>query len=253
MGRLDGKVALITGGARGMGKAHVKRFAAEGAKVVFGDVLEEDGAKLAAELGDAVRFLRMDVTRPDDWAAAVELTLSTFGTLNVLVNNAGIIKHCGIEDMSLEEFRQVLDVNLVGQWLGVKSVIAPMKAAGGGSIINVSSTEGFVGAAGMTAYAASKFGVRGMTKSAAREVGEFGIRINSIHPGAILTAMAFAPDVVAATADHADAFMNALPLNRMGKTREVTGAVVFLASDESSYCTGTELLVDGGMLTGAGY
>jgi 3alpha(or 20beta)-hydroxysteroid dehydrogenase len=253
MGQLDGKVALITGGARGMGKAHVKRFAAEGAKVVFGDVLEEDGVKLAAELGDDVRFLRMDVTRPEDWAAAVELAVSAFGTLNVLVNNAGIIKHKDTEDMSLEEFRRVLDVNLVGQWLGLKSVIAPMKAGGGGSIINVSSTEGFVGAAGMTAYAASKFGVRGMTKCAAREVGEFNIRVNTIHPGAILTAMALDPDVVAATADSADAFMKALPLNRMGKAREVTGAVVFLASDDSSYCTGTELLVDGGMLTGAGY
>ncbi|MCW2912119.1 MAG: short-chain dehydrogenase/reductase [Actinomycetia bacterium] len=253
MGQLDGKVALITGGARGMGKAHVKRFVAEGAKVVFGDVLEEDGAKLDTELGDDVRFLRMDVTQPDDWAAAVELAVSTFGKLDVLVNNAGIIKHKNTEDMSLEEFRQVLDVNLVGQWLGVKSVIAPMKAAGGGSIINVSSTEGFVGAAGMTAYAASKFGVRGLTKCAAREVGEFNIRVNTIHPGAILTAMSLDPDVVAATADSADAFMNALPLNRMGKTREVSGAVVFLASDDSSYCTGTEVLVDGGMLTGAGY
>jgi 3alpha(or 20beta)-hydroxysteroid dehydrogenase len=253
MGQLDGKVALITGGARGMGKAHVQRFVTEGAKVVFGDVLEEDGVKLAAELGDDVRFLRMDVTRPEDWTAAVELAVSTFGTLNVLVNNAGIIKHKNTEDMSLEEFRQVLDVNLVGQWLGVKSVIAPMKAAGGGSIINVSSTEGFVGAAGMTAYAASKFGVRGMTKSAARELGEFNIRVNSIHPGAILTAMALDPDVVAATAGSAAAFMNALPLNRMGKAREVSGVVVFLASDDSGYCTGTEVLVDGGMLTGAGY
>jgi 3alpha(or 20beta)-hydroxysteroid dehydrogenase len=236
-----------------MGKAHVKRFTAEGAKVVFGDVLEEDGVKLAAELGDDVRFLRMDVTRPEDWTAAVELAVSAFGTLNVLVNNAGIIKHKNIEDMSLEEFRRILEVNLVGQWLGLKSVIEPMKAAGGGSVINVSSTEGFVGAAGMTAYAASKFGVRGMTKSAAREVGAYDIRVNTIHPGAILTAMSLDPDVVAATADSADAFMKQLPLNRMGKAREVTGAVVFLASDDSSYCTGTELLVDGGMLTGAGY
>ncbi|MCW2943219.1 MAG: short-chain dehydrogenase/reductase [Actinomycetia bacterium] len=253
MGQLDGKVAIITGGARGMGKAHVKRFVAEGAKVVFGDLLEEEGAKLAAELGDDVRFMRMDVTKPEDWDAVVQLATGTFGKLDVLVNNAGIIKHKDTEDMSLEEFQLILNVNLVGQWLGVKAVTAAMKAAGGGSIVNISSTEGFVGAAGMTAYAASKFGVRGMTKCAARELGAFGIRVNTIHPGAILTAMVMDPDVVAATAGNADAFMNALPLNRMGKAREVSGAVVYLASDDASYCTGTEILVDGGMLTGAGY
>jgi 3alpha(or 20beta)-hydroxysteroid dehydrogenase len=253
MGQLDGKVAIITGGARGMGKAHVKRFVAEGAKVVFGDLLEEEGAKLAAELGDNVRFMRMDVTKPEDWDAVVQLATGTFGKLDVLVNNAGIIKHKDTEDMSLEEFQLILNVNLVGQWLGVKAVTAAMKAAGGGSIVNISSTEGFVGAAGMTAYAASKFGVRGMTKCAARELGAFGIRVNTIHPGAILTAMVMDPDVVAATAGNADAFMNALPLNRMGKAREVSGAVVYLASDDASYCTGTEILVDGGMLTGAGY
>lgn len=253
MGQLDGKVAIITGGARGMGKAHVKRFVAEGAKVVFGDLLEEEGTKLAAELGDDVRFMRMDVTKPEDWDAVVQLATGTFGKLDVLVNNAGIIKHKDTEDMSLEEFQLILNVNLVGQWLGVKAVTAAMKAAGGGSIVNISSTEGFVGAAGMTAYAASKFGVRGMTKCAARELGAFGIRVNTIHPGAILTAMVMDPDVVAATAGNADAFMNALPLNRMGKAREVSGAVVYLASDDASYCTGTEILVDGGMLTGAGY
>ena len=253
MGQLDGKVAIITGGARGMGKSHVKRFVAEGAKVVFGDVLEEDGTKLAADLGDDVRFLRMDVTQPDDWEAAVDLAVRTFGRLDVLVNNAGIIRHTDTEDMSVEEFRRVLEVNLVGQWLGVKAVTSAMKEAGGGSIINVSSTEGFVGAAGMTAYAASKFGVRGMTKCAARELGPYGIRVNTIHPGAILTAMSLDPEVIAATADSADAFMKALPLGRMGKTREVSGAVVYLAGDDSAYCTGTEILVDGGMLTGAGY
>jgi 3alpha(or 20beta)-hydroxysteroid dehydrogenase len=236
-----------------MGKAHVKRFVAEGAKVVFGDLLEEEGVKLAAELGDDVRFMRMDVTKPEDWDAVVQLATGTFGKLDVLVNNAGIIKHKDTEDMSLEEFQLILNVNLVGQWLGVKAVTAAMKAAGGGSIVNISSTEGFVGAAGMTAYAASKFGVRGMTKCAARELGAFGIRVNTIHPGAILTAMVMDPDVVAATAGTADAFMNALPLNRMGKAREVSGAVVYLASDDASYCTGTEILVDGGMLTGAGY
>ena len=253
MGRLENKVALITGGARGMGKAHVRRFVDEGAKVVFGDVLAEDGAKLAADLGAACRFVRMDVTSPQDWTTAVATAVDAFGRLDILVNNAGIIKHKSIEEMTLEECRQILDVNLVGQWLGVKSVIEPMKAVGGGAIVNVSSTEGFIGAAGLAAYSASKFGVRGLTKAAARELGQHGIRVNSIHPGAILTAMTTDPDVVAATADSAELFFKGLPLARMGKTREVTGAVVFLASDEAGYCTGTEILVDGGMITGAGY
>jgi 3alpha(or 20beta)-hydroxysteroid dehydrogenase len=195
----------------------------------------------------------MAVTRPGDWRAAVDTAVTVFGTLDVLVNNAGIIKHRLIEDMSLEEFTQVLEVNLIGQWLGVKAVIAPMRAAGGGSIVNVSSAEGFIGAAGLAAYSASKFGVRGLTKAAARELGEYGIRVNSIHPGGILTALSLDPDLVAATADSAEAFLKALPLKRMGRAEEVPALVVFLASDEASYCTGSEILVDGGMLTGAGY
>jgi 3alpha(or 20beta)-hydroxysteroid dehydrogenase len=254
MGRLDGKVALITGGARGMGAAHVRRFVGEGARVVFGDVLEEEGARVAAELGDAVRFVRMDVTRPADWKTAVDTALTAFGGLGVLVNNAGVLRYRRIEDMPVEEFAAIIEVNLVGQWLGVKSVIEPMKAAGGGSIINVSSTEGFVGATGLSAYSASKFGVRGMTKVAARELGEYGIRVNSIHPGAILTPMITEdPALVSAKAESADAFLRGLPLGRMGDPEEVPGLVVFLASDEAGYCTGSEFLVDGGMLTGAGY
>ncbi|MFD0691384.1 glucose 1-dehydrogenase [Actinomadura fibrosa] len=253
MGQLDGKVALITGGARGMGKSHVRRFVAEGAKVVFGDVLEEQGAKLAAELGPDVRFVRMDVTDPADWQRAVETATTTFGALHVLVNNAGIIRHKTIDEMSVDEFRQILDVNLVGQWLGIKSVTPALREAGGGSIVNVSSTEGFVGASGLAAYSASKFAVRGLTKSAARELGPHGIRVNSIHPGGVLTSMSLQEDVVANTADSAEAFMRALPLGRMGNTTEVSGLVAYLASDDSSYCTGSEVLVDGGMLTGAGY
>jgi 3alpha(or 20beta)-hydroxysteroid dehydrogenase len=253
VGRLDDKVELITGGARGMGEAYVRRFVDEGAKVVFGDVLAEEGAKLAAEAGAACRFVPMDVTSPDDWAAAVGAALDAHGRLDVLINNAGIIKYKRIEDMTLEECRRIIDVNLVGQWLGVRAVTAPMRAAGGGSIINVSSVEGFVGAAGLAAYSASKFGVRGLTKAAARELGPYGIRINSIHPGAILTAMTTDPEIVAATADSAESFFKQLPLARMGKRRDVTGIVVFLASDESGYCTGSEIVVDGGMITGAGY
>jgi 3alpha(or 20beta)-hydroxysteroid dehydrogenase len=254
MGRLDGKVALVTGGARGMGAAHVRRLVAEGARVLACDVLEEEGAQVAAGLGDAARFVPMDVTRPEDWRRAVDTATSVFGRLDVLVNNAGILRYGRIEDMALEDFTRVLQVNLVGQWLGVRSVIGPMRAAGGGSIVNVSSTEGFVGATGLSAYSASKFGIRGLTKVAARELGEYGIRVNSIHPGAILTPMITDdPELVVAKGNGADAFLRALPLGRMGEIEEVPGLVVFLASDESGYCTGGEFLVDGGMLTGAGY
>ncbi|WP_018655200.1 glucose 1-dehydrogenase [Actinomadura flavalba] len=253
MGQLDGKVALITGGARGMGKAHVRRFVAEGAKVVFGDVLTDEGGALAADLGDDVRFVPMDVTSPDDWATAVQTAVGTFGALHVLVNNAGILRHKQIEDMDLDEFRRILDVNLVGQWLGIKSVTPALRDAGGGSIVNVSSTEGFVGAAGLAAYSASKFGVRGLTKSAARELGVHGIRVNSLHPGGIITPLAMQDDVIEATAPAAEALIQGLPLRRLGRSREVSGLVVYLASDEASYCTGSEVQVDGGLLTGSGY
>jgi 3alpha(or 20beta)-hydroxysteroid dehydrogenase len=192
---------------------------------------------------------------PEDTVAEVveRAALEAHGRLDVLINNAGVIKYKRIEDMTPQECRRIIDINLVGQWLGVRAVIEPMRAAGGGSIINVSSVEGFVGAAGLAAYSASKFGVRGLTKAAARELGPYGIRVNSIHPGAILTAMTTDPEIVAATADSAESFFKQLPLARMGKTRDVTGLVVFLASDESGYCTGSEMVVDGGMITGVGY
>jgi 3alpha(or 20beta)-hydroxysteroid dehydrogenase len=249
MGQLDGKVALITGGARGMGKAHVRRFLDEGAKVVFGDVLDEEGAKLAADLENAT-FVHLDVTQAGDWAAAVQTALDTYGALNILVNNAGILRHKTIEEMTLEECRQVIEVNLIGQWQGIKSVIPALRAAGGGSIVNVSSTEGFIGAEGMSAYSASKFGVRGLTKSAARELGKDNIRVNSIHPGGIVTAMSMQDDIVNATADRAESLMANLPLRRLASTREVSGLVVYLASDDSSYCTASEVLVDGGLVSG---
>ena len=193
MGRLDGKVALITGGARGMGKSHVRHFVAEGARVVFGDVLDDKGAAVAAGLdADSCRYIHHDVTSEADWAAAVATALETFGRLDVLVNNAGVLKFASIADMPLAEFRRILEVNAVGCWLGMKAVIGPMKAAGGGSIINISSVEGFTGAAGLSAYSASKFAIRGMTKSAAQELGQFGIRVNSVHPGGVLTSMILA-------------------------------------------------------------
>jgi 3alpha(or 20beta)-hydroxysteroid dehydrogenase len=254
MGRLDGKVALITGGARGMGKAHARHFVAEGAKVVLGDLLDDKGQALAAELGeDNCRYLHQDVTSETDWAATVAAAVDAFGRLNVLVNNAGILMHKKIAEMTLTEFRRVIDVNLIGEWLGIKSVIEPMTSAGGGSIVNISSVEGFTGAAGMSAYSASKFGVRGITRSAAQELGQLGIRVNSVHPGGIMTTMtATAFESFTEVTDGAG-FMKALPIPRFAKSSEVSPLVVFLASDESSYCTGSEFVVDGGMLSGPGY
>jgi 3alpha(or 20beta)-hydroxysteroid dehydrogenase len=256
MGRLDGKVALITGGARGMGKSHARHFVAEGARVVISDILDDKGKELAAELGDeSCRFIHHDVTSEPDWAVAVTAATETFGPLNVLVNNAGILLNKKIADMTLAEFRQVIDVNLVGEWLGVKSVIAPMKAAGGGSIINISSVEGFAGAAGLSAYSASKFGVRGITRSAAQELGRHGIRVNSVHPGGIMTTMTATAfeSFGDLSAEVGAGFLRSLPIPRFAKSAEVSPLVVYLASDESSYCTGSEFVVDGGMLAGPGY
>jgi len=253
MGRLDGKVALITGGARGMGKSHVRHFAAEGARVVFGDVLDDKGAKVAAGLDEqSCRYIHHDVTSEAQWAAAVATAVDTFGRLDVLVNNAGVLKFAPIADMPLDDFRRILDVNAVGCWLGMKAAIGPMKAAGGGSIINISSIEGFTGAAGLSAYSASKFAIRGMTKVAARELGQFGIRVNSVHPGGVITSMILSQ---AEAADQMDpeAFLKAMPLSRFAEPAEISRLVVFLASDESSYSTGSEFVADGGLLSGPGY
>ena len=253
MGRLDGKVALITGGARGMGKSHVRHFVAEGARVVFGDVLDDKGAAVAAGLGEqSCRYTHHDVTSEDDWAAAVALAVEVFGRLDVLVNNAGVLRFAPIAEMPLADFRQVLEVNAVGCWLGMKAVIEPMKAAGGGSIVNISSIEGFTGAAGLSAYSASKFAIRGMTKVAARELAEFGIRVNSVHPGGVLTRMVI-DSAGARTDGEAEAFIKAMPLARFAEPVEISRLVAYLASDEASYSTGSEFIADGGILACPGY
>jgi 3alpha(or 20beta)-hydroxysteroid dehydrogenase len=254
MGRLDGKVALITGGARGMGKSHVRHFVAEGARVVSGDVLDDKGAYVAAKLGpDVCRYTHHDVTSEADWAGAVALAMEAFGRLDVLVNNAGISMFALIEDMPLADFKRVLEVNAVGCWLGMKSVIAPMKQAGGGSIVNISSSEGLTGSAALSAYSASKFAIRGMTKAAAQELGQFGIRVNSVHPAAVLTSMLLDTAESGKNAEDGEAFLKAMPLGRFAAPAEVSHLVAFLASDESSYSTGSEFIADGGMLSGPGY
>jgi 3alpha(or 20beta)-hydroxysteroid dehydrogenase len=253
VGRLDGKVALITGGARGMGKSHVREFVAAGARVVFGDVLDDRGEAVAAKLPEgSCRYVHHDVTSESEWAAAVSTALTAFGKLDVLVNNAGVLTFAPIAEMPLAEFKRVLEINAVGCWLGMKSVIEPMTQAGGGSIVNISSVEGFTGASGLSAYSASKFAVRGMTKAAAQELGRFGIRVNSVHPGGVLTSMTLSR---AETFDHVDpaVLFKSMPIARMAEPAEISRLVMFLASDESSYSTGSEFTADGGLLSGPGY
>src|SRR5215471_6772636 len=228
MGRLDGKVALITGGARGMGKSHVRHLVSEGARVVFGDVLDDKGAAVADGLGgQSCRYVHHDVTSEAQWATAVDAALDAFGRLDVLVNNAGVLKFATIADMTLADFRRILEVNAVGCWLGMKAVIGPMTAAGGGSIINISSVEGFAGAAGLSAYSASKFAIRGMTKAAAQELGRFGIRVNSVHPAGIVTSMLFESGESLDPA-RGEAYLRALPIPRFGQSIEVSRLVAFL-------------------------
>src|ERR1700761_221891 len=238
MGRVDGKVALISGGARGMGAAHARALVGEGAKVVIGDILDDDGKKLADELGDAARYVHLDVTQPEEWDAAVSTAVNDFGKLNVLVNNAGIVALGQLGQFNVEKWNKVIDVNLNGTFHGIQAVVEPMKAAGGGSIINVSSIEGLRGAVMVHPYVASKWAVRGLTKSAALELASQNIRVNSIHPGFIRTPMTkhFPDDMVT------------VPLGRPGVSEEVATFVVFLASDESSYATGAEFVMDGGLV-----
>ncbi len=242
-GRLAGKVALVSGGARGMGASHVRAMVAEGARVVFGDILDDQGQALAADLGDAVRYVHLDVTQPDQWTSAVDTALTEFGGAHILVNNAGILNIGTVEDYALSEWHRILDINLTGVFLGIRAVVAPMKQAGQGSIINISSIEGLAGTIASHGYTASKFAVRGLTKSTALELGPSGIRVNSIHPGLVKTPMSdWIPEDIFQTA-----------LGRAAEPIEVSNLVVYLASDESSYSTGSEFVVDGGTVAGLGH
>jgi 3alpha(or 20beta)-hydroxysteroid dehydrogenase len=237
MGRVDGKVAVVSGGARGMGASHVRRLVHEGARVVAGDILDDEGKALAEELGDTARFVHLDVTQPEQWEAAVGAAVDEFGRLDVLVNNAGVVSGGLLQNTDLADWRRVIDVNLTGTFLGVRAAVAPMTAAGGGSIINVSSVEGLSGTAWVHSYVASKFGVRGLTKSAAIELAPQRIRVNSIHPGFIRTPM---------TEGVPEDFLT-IPLGRGADPGEVSNFVLFLASDESGYATGAEFVIDGGL------
>ncbi|MDT4932351.1 MAG: 3alpha(or 20beta)-hydroxysteroid dehydrogenase [Pseudonocardiales bacterium] len=238
-GRLDGKVAIVTGAARGIGEGTVRRFAEEGARVVITDVLEEEGRAVAADLGDVAMFHRHDVTQEGDWQAVVAAATGQFGGVDVLINNAGIFRKAALEVQTVEGFDQVVAVNLRGVFLGMKTVAAPMRARGGGSIVNTSSTSGLTGLATQVAYGASKWGVRGITKVAAIELGEDKIRVNSIHPGTVDTPM---------TMGGSNRGNN--PLRRIGLPVDIANVHLFLASDESSWITGAEINIDGGSVAG---
>jgi NAD(P)-dependent dehydrogenase (short-subunit alcohol dehydrogenase family) len=246
MGRLDGKVALISGGAKGQGACEARMFCQEGAKVVFGDILDDEGKALEKELkasGAEATFVHLDVTREDDWRTAVEATERTYGLLNVLVNNAGILIRKGIEDTTEEEWDRIMAVNVKGVFLGTKYALPAMRRAGGGSIINLSSTAGLVGSTTSSAYTATKGAVRLFTKATAIQHVRDNIRANSVHPGPIATDM-----IIEMRADEAEwaQRLRRLPMGRAGTPEEVAYGVIYLASDESSYMTGSELVIDGG-------
>jgi 3alpha(or 20beta)-hydroxysteroid dehydrogenase len=237
---LNGVVALVTGAARGMGAEHVRGLSAAGARVMATDVLDDDGSALAAELGDGVSYRHLDVTSENEWRDTVDATEAEFGPIGVLVNNAGIVTFGSIVDMDRATWQQTLDINLTGVWLGMRTVGPSMRRAGGGSIVNISSTAGLQGYANVGAYVASKWGVRGLTKAAALEFAADGIRVNSIHPGPIRTPMiAGLPDDMAATQ----------PIPRIGEPSEVTAMVLFVVRD-ATYSTGHEFVVDGGAIVG---
>jgi cyclopentanol dehydrogenase len=247
MGRLDGKVALISGGAKGQGAAETRLFVREGAKVVFGDILDDDGEKVEAEIrggGGEATYVHLNVTREIDWRAAVATAVERYGKLNVLVNNAGILLRAKIEATTEEDWDRIMAVNVKGVFLGTKCALAAMRQAGGGSIINISSTAGLVGSPGETAaYTATKGAVRLFTKATAVQHAKENIRCNSVHPGPIAT------DMIKDMLENRAAWeqrLRRLPMGRVGTADDVGYGVLYLASDESSYVTGSELVIDGG-------
>ena len=250
MGRLDGKVALISGGARGMGNAEARLFAREGARVVIGDVAAADGAALAADIGDAARFVNLDVTAYDQWESAVAETLAAFGRLDILVNNAGIVIPSPMRDLSLEDYQKVIDVNQTGVFLCMKAATPAMERSGAGSIINISSIDGMIGMDLVFSYVASKFAVRGMTRVAALELAPIGIRVNSVHPGFVHTRLGNHDDIPEIRELLDDYSRRRVPLGRTGEPDDIANLVLFLASDEAGYITGSEFVADGGILAG---
>ena len=245
--RLENKVALISGGARGMGAEEARLFALEGASVVIGDVLADEGRAVAAQINDAggrCRFVALDVTSESDWTAAVDAAVSHFGRLDILVNNAGISVREGIEELTAAQWERTMDINVKGVFLGTRAAIPALRAGGGGSIINISSGAGIAPAPGTSAaYAASKGAVRLFTKSTAIQYAAEGIRCNSVHPGPVQTPMLGATPADAA---RVAAQVGRVPLGRVGRPEEIAYGILYLASDESSFVTGSEVVIDGG-------
>lgn len=248
MTRLSGKVAIISGAAQGMGAAMARLFAAEGAKVVLGDVLEQQGSAVAAEIGDAALFRKLDVRSEEEWAAIVEAAVTQFGKLDILVNNAAVVHFGAAEEMQKDEIERVLAINVVGTMLGVKHAVPALKKNGGGVIVNFSSIDGMRGCNGLSAYTASKWAVRGITKSYAYEYGPAGIRAVSIHPGGVNTLMGN-PDNSPTDVVNARSFSR-VPLQRIGEPEEIAHVALFVCSDDASYLSGAEIAVDGGWTAG---
>ena len=250
MGRLAGKIAIVTGGANGMGEATCRRFVAEGAKVMIADVAKDAGEALAKELGDSAIFQHLDASQEADWEAAVAACSEKFGPVDVLVNNAAILVFTTIDTMEAADIDRLLGVNLKGPILGMKHCGRVMKERGKGSIINISSVDGIRTANGIGLYTASKFGLRGVTKTAALEYGHHGVRVNSVHPGGVDTKMG---NPRGESGDDMNKNYIGVPLQRIGQPEEIAAATLFLASDDASYVNGAELLVDGGWNAGVYY
>jgi len=246
-GRMQDRIAIITGGARGMGAATVRLFAREGAKVVIADVLEEEGRALAAELGGDAMFQRLDVSSEADWTALTEAVLARHGRIDALVNNAAVVAFAPITALTVEMIDRVLGINVKGTMLGLKHVGGAMCAAGRGAIVNISSVDGLRGANALSLYSSSKWAVRGLTKTAALEFGHQGVRVNSVHPGGVNTLMGN-PQALEGEAKNAG--YERVPLQRIGEPEEIAAASLFLCSDEASYICGAELSVDGGWAAG---
>ncbi|MGW6011359.1 SDR family NAD(P)-dependent oxidoreductase [Streptomyces sp. NPDC055210] len=263
MGKLDGRVVVVTGAARGQGEQEARLFAEEGASVVVADVLDEQGETLAKELGARARYVHLDVSREDDWTAAVAVAKEAYGKVDGLVNNAGILRFNALVDTPLDEFMQIVRVNQVGVFLGIKALAPEIEAAGGGTIVNTASYTGLTGMAYVGAYSASKHAIVGLTRVAALELAPKGIRVNAVCPGAIDTAMSNPALLDPATADTGSAeaaeaasaavaklYRKLVPMGRIGRAEEVARLALFLSCDDSSYITGQPFVIDGGWLAG---
>ncbi|MGO4312341.1 SDR family NAD(P)-dependent oxidoreductase [Pseudomonas sp. KB_15] len=250
MKRLANKIAIVTGGARGMGAHTCRLFVEEGAQVIIADLLETEGQALAGELGDAASFRRLDVSNEEHWQQLVAETVERFGRIDVLVNNAAVLVFGSLEQLSKADFERALSINLTGTFLGIHSVAPIMREQRAGSIVNISSVDGLRGVNALAAYVSSKWGVRGLTKVAALELGPHGVRVNSVHPGGVDTQMSNPTGV---SRDKLDSQYRQVPLQRIGAPEEIARATLFLASDDASYCNGSELSVDGGAAAGFYY